>query len=155
MPENAPHGDQQFDEAESIEVPAELNEPIRRRLSDTRRSLTHHFTIHSSANNEIDGYITVGLFDDGQPGEVFIKMAKQGSTISGLMETIGILVSMTLQYGVPIEVLANKFSHTRFEPAGWTNNEEIRQAKSLVDYIFRWLGMEFSESYRKEQQPRN
>ena len=122
--------------------------PIRRRLPDTRKSLTHKFSV---ANHE--GYITVGLFEDGTPGELFVTMAKEGSTVGGLMDVIGTQVSMCLQYGVPLDVLVNKFSHTRFEPAGWTPNPEIPNAKSLVDYIFRWLGIQFLEGYREANTP--
>ncbi len=118
--------------------------PRRERLPDTRRSITHKFSI---AGHE--GYITVGLYNDGRPGELFITMAKEGSTIGGLMDCFGTAVSMSLQYGVPLEVYVNKFSHTRFEPMGHTKNPDIRIAKSLVDYIFRWLGMEFLAGYRE------
>ena len=118
--------------------------PRRERLPDTRRSLTHKFNV---AGHE--GYITVGLYDDGRPGEVFVTMAKEGSTIGGLMDCFGTAVSMSLQYGVPLEVYVSKFSHTRFEPMGPTKNPEIRMAKSLVDYIFRWLGNEFLPGYRE------
>ena len=113
-------------------------QPIRRRLPQDCASLRHKFDI---AGHE--GYIHVGLFEDGTPGELFIKIAKEGSTIAGLMDTIGILVSMALQYGVPLEVLVNKFSHVRFEPSGFTKNPEIPIAKSLIDYIFRFLGARF------------
>ena len=112
--------------------------PIRRRLPQDCRSVRHKFDI---AGHE--GYIHVGLFDDGSPGELFIKIAKEGSTISGLMDTIGILTSMALQYGVPLDVLVSKFSHVRFEPSGFTKNPEIPLAKSLIDYIFRFLGAKF------------
>jgi ribonucleoside-diphosphate reductase alpha chain len=115
-----------------------LAAPRRERLPDTRQSITHKFSI---AGHE--GYITVGLYPDGRPGELFITMAKEGSTIGGLMDCFGTAVSMSLQYGVPLEVYVNKFSHTRFEPMGHTKNPDIRIAKSLVDYIFRWLGMTF------------
>jgi ribonucleoside-diphosphate reductase alpha chain len=118
--------------------------PRRERLPDTRRSITHKFSV---AGHE--GYITVGLYDDGRPGELFITMAKEGSTIGGLMDSFGTAVSMSLQYGVPLEVYVNKFSHTRFEPMGHTKNPEIRIAKSIVDYIFRWLGMQFIPGYRE------
>ncbi|MCA9200993.1 MAG: vitamin B12-dependent ribonucleotide reductase, partial [Planctomycetales bacterium] len=118
--------------------------PRRERLSDTRQSLTHKFNV-----NGHEGYVTVGLYDDGRPGELFITMAKEGSTIGGLMDSFGTAISMSLQYGVPLEVLVNKFSHTRFEPMGYTTNPEIRIAKSLVDYIFRWLAMEFLPGYRE------
>ncbi|MCK6554193.1 vitamin B12-dependent ribonucleotide reductase [Candidatus Binatia bacterium] len=113
-------------------------QPVRRRLPQDCTSLRHKFDI---AGHE--GYIHVGLFEDGTPGEVFIKIAKEGSTIAGLMDTIGILVSMALQYGVPLEVLVNKFSHVRFEPSGFTKNPAIPIAKSLIDYIFRFLGARF------------
>ncbi len=118
--------------------------PRRERLPDTRRSITHKFSI---AGHE--GYITVGLYDDGRPGELFITMAKEGSTIGGLMDAFGTAVSMSLQYGVPLEVYVNKFSHTRFEPNGHTKNPDIRIAKSVVDYIFRWLGITFLPGYRE------
>ena len=112
--------------------------PVRRRLPQDCRSVRHKFDI---AGHE--GYIHVGLFEDGTPGELFIKIAKEGSTISGLMDTIGILTSMALQYGVPLDVLVSKFSHVRFEPSGFTKNPEIPLAKSLIDYIFRFLGAKF------------
>jgi ribonucleoside-diphosphate reductase alpha chain len=112
--------------------------PVRRRLPQDCRSVRHKFDI---AGHE--GYIHVGLYDDGTPGELFIKIAKEGSTISGLMDTIGILTSMALQYGVPLDVLVSKFSHVRFEPSGFTKNPEIPLAKSLIDYIFRFLGAKF------------
>ena len=116
----------------------------RERLPDTRQSITHKFSI---AGHE--GYITVGLYEDGRPGELFITMAKEGSTIGGLMDCFGTAVSMSLQYGVPLEVYVNKFSHTRFEPMGHTKNPDIRIAKSMVDYIFRWLGITFLPGYRE------
>ena len=109
--------------------------------------MTHKFNV---AGHE--GYITVGLYDDGRPGELFITMAKEGSTIGGLMDCFGTAISMSLQYGVPLEVLVNKFSHTRFEPMGHTTNPDIRIAKSVVDYIFRWLGMTFLPGYREASQ---
>jgi ribonucleoside-diphosphate reductase alpha chain len=116
--------------------------PRRERLPDTRQSITHKFNISGH-----EGYITVGLYPDGRPGELFITMAKEGSTIGGLMDCFGTAVSMSLQYGVPLEVYVNKFSHTRFEPWGYTKNPDIRIAKSLVDYIFRWLGITFLPGY--------
>jgi ribonucleoside-diphosphate reductase alpha chain len=118
--------------------------PRRDRLPDTRRSVTHKFNVGGH-----EGYITVGLFDDGRPGELFITMAKEGSTIGGLMDAFGTAISMSLQYGVPLEVYVNKFSHTRFEPWGYSKNPDIPVAKSLVDYIFRWMGMEFLPGYRE------
>ena len=116
--------------------------PRRERLPDTRNSKTHKFNV---AGHE--GYITVGLYDDGRPGELFITMAKEGSTIGGLMDCFGTAVSMSMQYGVPLEVYVSKFSHTRFEPMGHTKNPDIRIAKSIVDYIFRWLGITFLPGY--------
>ena len=118
--------------------------PVRRRLPQDCRSLRHKFDI---AGHE--GYIHVGQYDDGTPGEIFIKIAKEGSTIAGLMDTIGILTSMALQYGVPLEVLVSKFSHVRFEPSGFTKNPEIPIAKSLIDYIFRFLGTRFLSSEQR------
>src|SRR5690606_31322874 len=100
-----------------------------------------------------EGYLTVGLYDDGNPGELFITMAKEGSTIGGLMDSLGTAVSVALQYGVPVESLVNKFAHQRFEPAGMTTNRDIPFAKSLVDYIFRFLGMEFIEGFRELNAP--
>ncbi|PIQ67684.1 ribonucleoside-diphosphate reductase, adenosylcobalamin-dependent [Candidatus Uhrbacteria bacterium CG_4_9_14_3_um_filter_41_35] len=110
----------------------------RRRMPDERRSLTHRFSIGPHK-----GYITVGLYDDGTPGELFVTMAKEGSVISGLMDAFATSVSMALQYGVPLPVLVNKFAHMRFEPSGFTNNPNIRMAKSIVDYIFRWMALKF------------
>lgn len=110
----------------------------RRRLPDERQSITHKFSI---AGHE--GYITVGMFEDGMPGEVFITMSKEGSTISGLMDSFATSISIALQYGVPLKVLTDKFSHARYEPSGFTNNPEIPIAKSISDYIFRWLGLKF------------
>jgi len=112
--------------------------PLRRRLPDERQALTHKFSV---ANHE--GYLTVGLYEDGTPGEIFIKMSKQGSVVSGLMDSFAIAISLALQYGVPLQALVDKFSHSRFEPSGWTNNKEIPMAKSIVDYIFRWLAIKF------------
>ncbi len=118
--------------------------PRRERLPDTRPSITHKFSI---AGHE--GYLNVGLYPDGRPGELFITMAKEGSTIGGLMDCFGTSVSMSLQYGVPLEVYVKKFSHTRFEPMGHTKNPDIRIAKSIVDYIFRWMGITFISGYRE------
>jgi ribonucleoside-diphosphate reductase alpha chain len=123
--------------------------PRRERLPDTRQSMTHKFDIQGH-----EGYVTVGFFADGRPGELFITMAKEGSTIGGLMDTIGTLVSMGLQYGVPLSVFVNKFAHQRFEPAGFTRNPDIPIAKSITDYIFRWLGMEFLPGYREANAPK-
>ena len=112
--------------------------PRRRRLPDERPSITHKFSI-----NGYEGYITVGMYHDGQPGEIFITMSKEGSVLNGLMDAFATSISLCLQYGVPLEVLTGKFSHMRFEPSGWTNNPRIRIAKSIVDYIFRWLADKF------------
>ena len=101
-----------------------------------------------------EGYITVGLFEDNTPGEVFITMAKQGSTIGGLMDTIATLISLNLQYGVPLDAIVRKFEHMRFEPAGMTTNSDIPFAKSFVDYIVRWMGMQFSPGYREANAPK-
>jgi len=111
---------------------------MRHRLPDERQAITHKFSI---AGHE--GYITVGLYEDGIPGEIFITMSKEGSTISGLMDAFATSVSMALQYGVPLRVLVEKFSHMRFEPNGFTGNKDIPIAKSILDYIFRWLGKKF------------
>jgi ribonucleoside-diphosphate reductase alpha chain len=113
--------------------------PRRRRLPDVRQSITHKFDVGGH-----EGYLTVGLYDDGQPGELFLTMAKEGSTIAGLMDCFGIAISICLQYGVPVGALAHKFAHTRFEPNGFTKNPDIPMAKSLVDYIFRWLERTFA-----------
>ena len=115
--------------------------PVRRHLPDERRSLTHKFDIQGH-----EGYVTVGLYDDGTPGEIFLTMAKEGSTISGLMDAFALQTSMALQYGVPLRKMVNKFSHVRFEPSGFTKNSEIPIAKSLIDYIFRWLASRFLDS---------
>ncbi|MGC2660447.1 MAG: vitamin B12-dependent ribonucleotide reductase [Bryobacteraceae bacterium] len=112
--------------------------PIRRKLPDERASVTHKFSIGGH-----EGYITVGLYEDGTPGEVFISMAKEGSTISGLMDTLATSISYGLQYGVPLKFFVDKFSHVRFEPSGWTGNQQVPYAKSIIDYIFRWLGARF------------
>ena len=113
---------------------------IRVKLPDERESVTHKFSI---AGHE--GYLHVGRYDDGAPGEIFLRMAKEGSTISGLMDTIATMTSIALQYGVPLKALVDKFSHTRFEPSGFTNNPEIPMAKSITDYVFRYLGNRFLE----------
>jgi ribonucleoside-diphosphate reductase alpha chain len=110
----------------------------RRRLPDERRAITHKFTIGSH-----QGFITVGLYDDGTPGEIFVTMSKEGSVISGLMDSFATSISIGLQYGVPLEVLVNKFVHMRFEPSGYTSNPQIRIAKSITDYMFRWLALKF------------
>jgi len=118
----------------------------RHKLADERHAITHKFAV-----GQHEGYLTVGLYEDGQPGEIFITMAKEGSTVSGLMDSFATAVSLALQYGVPLRVLCDKFSHTRFEPSGWTPNPEIRYAKSVMDYIFRWLALKFLP---RDDQPR-
>ncbi len=123
-------------------------QPRRERLPDTRHSITHKFDIQGH-----EGYLTVGFFEDGRPGELFITMAKEGSTVGGLMDVVGTLVSMGLQYGVPLDVFVNKFAHSRFEPAGFTKNPDIPIAKSITDYIFRWLGIQFVPGYRAANTP--
>ncbi|HEY8368810.1 MAG TPA: vitamin B12-dependent ribonucleotide reductase, partial [Thermodesulfobacteriota bacterium] len=117
---------------------APVARPVRRKLPDERASITHKFSI---AGHE--GYITVGMYEDGQPGEIFVVMAKEGSVVSGLMDSFATAISLALQYGVPLKVLVDKFSHTRFEPAGFTTNPQIPMAKSIMDYIFRWLASKF------------
>ncbi len=122
--------------------------PFRRRLPDTRHSITHKFSITGH-----EGYLTVGLYEDGQPGELFITMAKEGSTVGGLMDVIGTCTSMALQYGVPLITLVDKFRHARFEPSGMTSNRDIPFAKSLIDYIFCWLGCQFIPGYADKNTP--
>jgi len=134
----------------SVPVPGEIGDAspelmraLRRRLPDERRAITHHFSIAGQ-----EGYLTVGVYDDGSPGEIFVRMAKEGSTISGLMDSIATVVSLALQHGVPLDVLCAKFSHTRFEPSGWSRNPKIGYATSLMDYLFRWMELKF---LKKEQ----
>ena len=112
--------------------------PIRTRLPDEREAFVHHFNVGG-----YEGYLTVGLYGDGRPGEIFITTAKEGSTVSGLMDCFATAVSLALQYGVPLKVLCDKFSHTRFEPSGWSGNPKIGYAKSLMDYLFRWMALKF------------
>ncbi|MCM3878841.1 MAG: vitamin B12-dependent ribonucleotide reductase [Vicinamibacterales bacterium] len=125
-------------QVEVEKVVASMGQPVRKRLPDERQSITHKFDI---AGHE--GYITVGLFEDGTPGELFLVMAKEGSTISGFADAFAQAISYALQFGVPLQVLVDKFSHARFEPSGMTRNPEIRFAKSIVDYIFRWMASKF------------
>ncbi|MDA0986019.1 MAG: vitamin B12-dependent ribonucleotide reductase [Bacteroidetes bacterium] len=134
-------------EKEKKETKGSANNPRRRRLPDERRSITHKFSI---AGHE--GYITVGMYEDGYPGEVFITMSKEGSTISGLMDAFATSISMALQYGVPLKILVDKYTHMRFEPSGFTNNSEIPIAKSLCDYIFRWLMIKFLQNVGAQTQ---
>ena len=127
-------------------APIPTARPFRRKLPDERRAVTHKFSVGGH-----EGYLTVGLYENGQPGEIFITMAKEGSTVSGLMDSFATAVSLALQYGVPLKVLCDKFSHTRFEPSGWSSNRDIGYAKSLMDYIFRWLALKFLP---KDAQPK-
>ncbi len=113
-------------------------QPIRRRLPDERKAIVHHFNVGG-----YEGYLTIGFYEDGSAGEIFITTAKEGSTVSGLMDCFATSVSLALQYGVPLKVLCDKFSHTRFEPSGWSGNPEIGYAKSFMDYIFRYLRLKF------------
>jgi ribonucleoside-diphosphate reductase alpha chain len=113
-------------------------QPVRRRLPDERKAIVHHFNVGG-----YEGYLTIGFYEDGNPGEIFITTAKEGSTVSGLMDCFATAVSLALQYGVPLKVLCHKFSHTRFEPSGWSGNPEIGYAKSFMDYIFRYLRLRF------------
>lgn len=140
--------------AEVARLRAELEQARRglnrKRLPATRQSITHKFSISGH-----EGYLIVGLYENGDPGEVFLKMAKQGSTLSGLVDTLAILTSVGLQYGVPLEALARKFQHTRFEPSGHTRNPDIPVASSISDYVFTWLGITFSEEFRQEHAPQN
>ena len=112
--------------------------PVRRKLPDERQAITHKFSIGGH-----EGYVTVGMYEDGTPGEIFVAMAKEGSTISGLMDSFATSISYCLQYGVPLKFLVDKFGHVRFEPSGWTGNQAVPYAKSIPDYIFRWLATKF------------
>jgi ribonucleoside-diphosphate reductase alpha chain len=135
-------------EQELTTLRGQVDQPVRHRMPDTRTSLTHKFEI---AGHE--GYITVGLYEDEQPGELFITMSKEGSTIGGLMDTVGTLTSIALQYGVPLESLVKKFAYQRFEPSGFTKNSDIRHATSITDYVFRWLACQFIKGYKEATAP--
>ena len=135
-------------EEEIAELRTKVDKPVRHRMQDTRMSLTHRFEI---AGHE--GYITVGLYEDRLPGELFITMSKEGSTIGGLMDTVGTLTSIALQYGVPLESLVKKFAYQRFEPSGFTKNPDIRNATSITDYVFRWLACQFIKGYKEATSP--
>ncbi len=138
QPLNVKLGSKAATAVEATVAPVEVPIVRRRRLPEERNAITHKFSV---AGHE--GYITVGQYDDGTPGEIFVKMSKQGSVVSGLMDSFAIAISMALQYGVPLNTLIDKFSHTRFEPSGWTGNKEIPMAKSVVDYIFRWMALRY------------
>ena len=128
--------------AQHVEVEEEdMNAPpraVRHKLQEERASITHKFKV-----GDHEGYITVGLYPNGEPGELFITMAKEGSTVSGLMDSFALAVSIALQHGVPLKLFCEKFAHTRFEPSGWSGNPDIGYAKSIMDYIFRWLQLRF------------
>ena len=141
---SATPSDQRIKELEDqlVGLQKQIDQPLRRRLPETRSAITHKFDI---AGHE--GYLTIGLFEDGYPGEMFITMAKEGSTIGGLMDSVAALTSISLQYGVPLEALVRKFTHQRFEPSGFTKNPQIRRASSIIDYVFRWTGIQFIPGY--------
>jgi ribonucleoside-diphosphate reductase alpha chain len=149
------HGDVPEVVAGMMALARSAGQPTRRHLPETRQSLTHKFVIHSGGG-DAEGYITVGFYNAArtEPGEVFITMAKEGSTVGGLTDALGTMISIGLQYGVPLETLVRKFAHSRFEPSGFTNNPDIPIAKSVIDYIFTWLGMELIPGYREENAPR-
>jgi ribonucleoside-diphosphate reductase alpha chain len=127
--------------AAALQEEENLNAPpraVRHKLQEERASITHKFKV-----GDHEGYITVGLYPNGDPGELFVTMAKEGSTVSGLMDSFALAVSIALQHGVPVKLFCEKFAHTRFEPSGWSGNADIGYAKSIMDYIFRWLQMRF------------
>ncbi|MGH7768565.1 MAG: vitamin B12-dependent ribonucleotide reductase, partial [Candidatus Binatia bacterium] len=134
------------EESKAAKAEAKESRPLRRKLPDERKSYTHKFDI---AGHE--GYITAGMYEDGSPGEIFIVMSKEGSTISGLMDSFATAISMALQYGVPLKALVDKFSHMRFEPSGFTKNPNIPIAKSIMDYIFRWLATKFLDGDAQQE----
>ena len=130
---------------ESVTHTAAPASVVRRRLPDERRAITHHFSIAGQ-----EGYLTVGVYEDGSPGEIFVRMAKEGSTVSGLMDGFATVMSLALQHGVPLNVLCGKLSYMRFEPSGWTGNPKIGFAKSIMDYIARWLEIKFLNGEQRE-----
>jgi ribonucleoside-diphosphate reductase alpha chain len=143
----APRGEDLVKAAAAVaSVPVDDFRPHRRKLADERKSITHKFDI---AGHE--GYITVGMYEDGTPGEIFVSMSKQGSAISGLMDSFATAISYALQYGVPLQFLVDKFAHMRFEPSGFTKNPQIPYAKSIVDYLFRWLASKFLDEQAKQE----
>jgi ribonucleoside-diphosphate reductase alpha chain len=135
-------------EQEVTDLRTKADQPVRRRMPETRVAINHKFEIAGHK-----GYLTVGMFEDGQPGELFIQMNKEGSTIGGLMDTIATLTSISLQYGVPLESLVKKFAYQRFEPSGFTKNPDIRSATSITDYVFRWLACQFIKGYKEATSP--
>ncbi len=136
MPEETPTPPK----VDAIRLPIH-HRPVRHKLPDERKSVTHKFSIGGH-----EGYITVGMYDDGAPGEIFISMAKEGSMIAGLMDAFATAISYNLQYGVPLKFLVDRFSNVRFEPSGWTGNQNVPYAKSIIDYVFRWLGVKFLDA---------
>ena len=135
-------------EQEVLSLRAKAEQPVRRRMPETRVAINHKFEIAGHK-----GYLTVGMFEDGQPGELFIQMNKEGSTLGGLMDTVATLTSISLQYGVPLESLVRKFAYQRFEPSGFTKNPDIRNATSITDYVFRWLGCHYIKGYKEATSP--
>jgi len=133
------------DKASVLETLGIAPSAVRRKLPDERESITHKFSIGGH-----EGYITVGKYEDGNPGEIFITMAKEGSTISGLMDSFATMTSLALQHGVPLQLLVDKFTHTRFEPSGFTRNPEIPMTKSIMDYLFKWLAIKFLDRNAQE-----
>jgi ribonucleoside-diphosphate reductase alpha chain len=133
------------DEDKAAVTPAPVPMPRRRKLPDTRHSITHKFSVAGH-----DGYINVGLYEDGQPGEIFVTLGKAGSTLAGFADSFATAISFSLQHGVELRFLVDKFTHVRFEPSGFTGNPQIPIAKSIVDYVFRWMAIQFLP---KEQQP--
>lgn len=130
---------------DTLAVETDSPQPQRERLPNTRSAITHKFEIADQ-----DGYIIVGLYEDGRPGEVFLKIGKEGSTLGGLLDCVGILTSVALQHGVSLETLVEKLSYVRFEPSGLTKNPEVRSAHSIVDYVFRWLGARFLDVAKED-----
>ena len=144
--ENEELRDENSELYEQLDKAVEQNgQPHRERLPDTRKAITHHFSVCGT-----EGYINVGLYPDGRPGELFLTIAKEGSTLRGLADTIAVLTSLALQYGVPPEALARKFKGASFQPSGHTTNPDIKTATSISDYVFTWLGVTFSDEFRKE-----
>jgi ribonucleoside-diphosphate reductase alpha chain len=131
--------------SETTSTTSESVRAVRRRLPDERRALTHHFSIAGQ-----EGYLTIGVYEDGSPGEMFVRMAKEGSTVSGLMDAFATVVSLALQHGVPLSVLCGKLSHMRFEPSDWSGNPKIGYAKSLMDYIARYLELKLLNNEQGE-----
>lgn len=115
----------------------------RKKLPDEREAITKKFNIYDEKEGQVEGYITVGFFENGDPGELFLLVSKDGTTLRGLLDALGIAVSIGLQHGVPLETFIDKFSHTRYAPQGWTDDKEMGYAKSILDYVFRWLERRF------------